>query len=101
MYLRALAIATLIARDAVERVDIYKEYIAIAVDKLNNLPRLASHRVRKCYKAIKATHAVVNMDNIVTHTQSIKFCHGHLFIALNLAINLITAIAVKYLMLSI
>ena len=101
MHLRTLSIATLVARDAVERVDIYKEHIAIAIDKFDNLPRLATHWVRQGYKTVKATYTVVDMDNIVAHAQSIELGNGHLLIALNLAIYLIATVAVKYLMLSI
>ena len=101
MHLWSLAIATLVTRYAVERVNIDKEHIAISIYQLNHLPRLSSRRVRQRHKTVKATHAVVNMDNIVANPQCIEFGNGHLLVTLNLAINLVTTVAVKYLMLRI
>ena len=101
MHLRSLAIATLIARDTVQRVNIYKENIAITIDQLDNLLTLARNRVRKVNQTVKTTYAIVYMHHIIAYSQSVKFGDGHLLIALNLTIYFIASIAVKYLMLSI
>ena len=101
MHLWSLAIATLIAGYAVERVDIYKQHIAIAIDKLNNLSRLTTGRVRQRHKTVKTTHSVIYMDNIISNSERIKLGSGHLLVALNLSIDFISAIAVENLMLCI
>ena len=82
-----------------QRVNIDEEHIIILIDKFDGLVQFAI--LVNLHQAAEAPHAVVDMHHIVAHLQSVEFRYGHLLIALDLAIDTIATIAVKYLMIGV
>ena len=97
--LRRLAIARLVARDAVQRMDIDEEHIAIPIDQLDRLVHLAVFG--DLHQAVETTYTVVDVDHIVARAQLIELRHGHLLVALDLAIDAVTAVTIEDLMVGV
>ena len=82
-----------------QRVDIDKKHIVITIDQLNSLVQLST--LIDLNQTSETSHAMIYMHHIVAHLQRIELRNGHLLIALDLAVDSIAAIAVKYLMIGI
>ena len=99
MHLWRLVVTTLVASNAVQRVDIDKEHIAIAIDELYRLVHLAT--LLNLDQTSKAAYTVVDMGDIVAHLQRVQLGNGHLLIALDLTIYLVSAVSFEESMLGI
>ena len=97
--LRRLALATLVSRDAVQRVNIDKEYVVILVYQLDSL--LCATILLQLDKASEAAHAVVNVHHVVAHLKGVKLGDGHLLVALYLATYAVALVAIEDLMVGI
>ena len=99
MHFWCILVATLVAGNAVQRVDIHKEDIAITIDQLYCLVHLAT--LLNLDQTAKATNAVVDMGDIVAHLQRVQLGNGHLLVTLNLTIYLVATITLEETMLGI
>ena len=97
--LRRLAVARLVARNAMERMDVHEQHVSILVDQFDRLVRLAVFV--DLHKPVEAAHAVVDMHHIVARPQLVQLGDGHLFVAPDLAVDAVTLVAVENLMIGI
>ena len=97
--LGGLALAALVARDAVERMDVHEQNVVILVDQLDGLVHLAV--LVDLHQTAEAAHAVVDMHHVVAHLQGVELRDGHLLVALDLAVDAIAAVAVEDLVVGI
>ena len=97
--LRRLAVARFVARDAVQRVDIDQQHVAIAIDQLYRFEEFAIFD--RLDQTAEASHAVIDVNNIVAHLQGVQLGHRKALIASNFATQTIAVVAVENLVIGI
>ena len=97
--LRRLAVARLVARNAMERMDVHEQHVSILVNQLDSLVHLAV--LVDLHQPVETPHAVVDMHHIVARPQLVQLGDGHLFVAPDLAVDAVTLVAVENLMVGI
>ena len=97
--LRRLAVAALVAGDAVEGVDVHEEHVVIPVHQLDGL----------VYPAVfvdfdqpaEASDPVVDMHHVIPHAKLVQLGDGHLLVAFDLPIDAVALVAVENLVVGI
>ena len=82
-----------------QRVDIDEEYVAVLVDELDGLVRLAV--LVDLHQPVEPAHAVVDVHHVVARPQLVQFGNGHLLVAANLAVDAVALVAVEDLVVGI
>ena len=82
-----------------QRVDVDEEYVVVLVDELDGLMHLAV--LVDLDETSETPHAMIYMDDIVTHLERVELRDGHLLVAFDLAVYAVAVVAVEYLMVCI
>lgn len=77
----------------------HEQNIVIFVNQLDSLVYLAV--LVDLDQTAETPHAVIDMHHIIAHAELIQLCDGHLFVALDLAVDPIALVAVENLMVGI
>ena len=96
---RRLAVARLVTCNAVQRVDIDQQHVAIAIDQLDRLELLAI--LDRLDQTAETSHAVIDVNHIVAHLQSVQFGNRKALIASDFATQAIAMVAVENLMVGV
>ena len=79
--------------------DIDQQHVAIAIDQLDRLELLAV--LDRLDQTAEASHAVIDVNNIVTHLQGVQLSHREALVTSNFATQTIAVIAVENLVIGI
>ena len=68
--LRRLPVARLVARDAVQRMDVHEQHVAVLIDELDRLVRLAV--LLDLHQPVETPHAVIDVHHVVARAQLVQ-----------------------------
>ena len=97
--LRRLAVAGLVTRNAVERMDVHEQHVAVLVHQFDGLVHLAV--LVDLHQPVETPHAVVDMHHIVARAELVQLGDGHLLVAPDLAVDAVTLVTVENLVVGI
>ena len=96
---RRIAVLILVARNAVQRMDIDQQHIAVPVFELHGLVHLAV--LHRPHQTAETPHAVVDMHHVVARLQLVQLRHGKCLTAVYLTPKRITLITFEQLVVGI
>ena len=94
-----LAVARFVARNAMERVDVDEEHVAVLIDQLDGLVRATV--LRDLHQPVETPDAVVDVHHVIARTETVELRHGHLFVPPDLAVDAVALVAVENLVIGI
>ncbi len=93
------AVAGLVTRNAVKRMDVDEKHVAILINQFDGLMLLAA--LVDLDQSVEPPDAMVDMDNVVAGPQAVQLGDGHLLVALDLAVDAVALVAVENLVVGI
>ena len=97
--LRRLPVARLVARDAVQRMDVHEQHVAVLIDELDRLVRLAV--LLDLHQPVETPHAVIDVHHVVARAQLVQLGDGHLLVAPDLAVDAVALVTVENLVVGV
>ena len=98
--LRRLAVTRLVARNAVERMDVDEQHVAVLVNQLDRLLHTAVAR-GDLHQPVETPHPVVDVHHIVARAELVQLGDGHLLVAPDLAVDAVTLVTVENLVVGV